>query len=72
MPRYLVTARQRIHYGNQSCMIEVDAESEAAAKQEANRRYDDGMLFFSVDDVQDVSEPTFEFEIIEEEMEPAQ
>jgi hypothetical protein len=71
VPRYLVTARQRIHYGNQSCEIEVDAESEAAAKQEAKRRYVDGMLFFSVDDVQDVSEPDYEIEL-EKEVEPAQ
>ena len=71
MPRYLVTARQRIHYGNQSCEIEVDAESEAAARQEAKRRYDDGSLFFSVDDVQDVSEPDYDIKL-EEEKEPAQ
>jgi hypothetical protein len=72
MPTYLVTAHQRIYYGNQSCLIEVEAADEAAAKLEAKRRYADGDLFFSVDDVQDVSEPTFEFEIIKEEKEPAQ
>ena len=66
MPRYLVTARQHIHYGNQSCEIEVDAESEAAAKQEAQRRYEDGNLFFSVDDVQDDSNPDNEIELVEE------
>lgn len=71
MPRYLVTAHQRIHYGNQSCEIEVDAESEAAAKREAKRRYEDGALFFSVDDVQDVSNPDYEIELMKEE-EPAQ
>lgn len=71
VPRYLVTAHQRIHYGNQSCEIEVEAESEGAAKQEARRRYSAGMLFFDVGDVQDVSEPDYDIKFAEEK-EPTQ
>jgi hypothetical protein len=71
VPKYLVTATQTIYYGRQSAWIEVEAESEATAKEEAKRKYADGEVFFDVDDVQDVGEPRFEiFETLG--MEPAQ
>lgn len=71
MPRYLVRAHQRIFYGNQSATIEVEANSETAAKKEAKRKYESGEIFFDVDDVQEVGEPRFEADEMMEQ-EPAQ
>jgi len=67
VPRYLVTARQRIFY---TCKFEIEADSEAAAKQEAQIKYQDGDLVFRVD-TEGVSNPDYEIELMKEE-EPAQ